>query len=153
MQLAYASTARDFQGSTVDRVLLGMSSTEQLTTQKSFYVALSRMRDTIHLVTDRVDKLASKIADETGERMNALEALAAQRDEAKSDTLTPAKDRDETGQNERDIQVGKPDKKQPEKEPKDHDQDDKSKDAQMSFADRFIASMTQDQKQRDERSR
>ncbi|NNV32375.1 conjugative relaxase [Roseobacter sp. HKCCD8767] len=153
MQLAYASTAHDFQGSTVDRVLLGMSSTEQLTTQKSFYVALSRMRDTIHLVTDRVDKLASKIADETGERMNSLEALAAQRDEAKSGTKTPAKDRDEARQHERDIQVGKPDKKQPEKVPKDHDQDDKSKDAQMSFADRFIASMTQDQKQRDERSR
>ena len=153
MQLAYASTAHDFQGSTVDRVLLGMSSTEQLTTQKSFYVALSRMRDTIHLVTDRVDKLASKIADETGERMNALEALAAQRDEANSGTKTPARDRDEARQHERDSQVGKPDKKQPEKEPKDHDQDDKSKDAQMSFADRFIASMTQDQKQRDERSR
>ncbi|WP_299752378.1 MobF family relaxase [uncultured Tateyamaria sp.] len=157
MQLAYASTAHDFQGSTVDRVLLGMSSTEQLTTEKSFYVALSRMREKIHLVTDHVDKLASKIADESGERMNALEALAAQRDEAKSDTKTPAKDRDESSQNERDIQVGSLDKTQPEKrsenDPKDHDKDDESKDAQMSFADRFIANMNKDQKQRDERSR
>ncbi len=157
MQLAYASTAHDFQGSTVDRVLLAMSSAEQLTTQKSFYVSLSRMRDTIHLVTDRVDKLAATIADQTGERMNALEALAAQRDEAKPDAKTPNTERDETSKNERDIQVGKRDKNQPEKpaekEPKDHDQDDKSKDAQMSFADRLIASMTQDQKQRDERSR
>ena len=157
MQLAYASTAHDFQGSTVDRVLLAMSSAEQLTTQKSFYVSLSRMRDTIHLVTDRVDKLAATIADQTGERMNALEALAAQRDEAKRDAKTPHRERDETGKNERDIQVGERDKKQPEKhtekEPKDQDQDDKSKDAQMSFADRLIASMNQDQKQRDERSR
>ena len=157
MQLAYASTAHDFQGSTVDRVLLAMSSAEQLTTQKSFYVSLSRMRDTIHLVTDRVDKLAETIASETGERMNALEALAAQRDQAKSDAKTRANERDETNRNERDIQVGKFDKKQPEKrsekDPKDHDQDDKSKDAQMSFADRLVASMSQDQNQRDERSR
>mgnify|MGYP001800163103 FL=1 len=157
MQLAYASTAHDFQGSTVDRGLLAMSSAEQLTTQKSFYVSLSRMRDTIHLVTDRVDKLAETIASETGERMNALEALAAQRDQAKSDAKTRANERDETNRNERDIQVGKFDKKQPEKrsekDPKDHDQDDKSKDAQMSFADRLVASMSQDQKQRDERSR
>jgi septal ring factor EnvC (AmiA/AmiB activator) len=157
MQLAYASTAHDFQGSTMDRVLLAMSSAEQLTTQKSFYVSLSRMRDTIHLVTDHFDKLAATIADQTGERMNALEALAAQRDQAKPDAKTLNKERDESGQNERDIQVGKRDKqkseKHSEKDPKDQDQDDKSKDAQMSFADRLIASMTQDQKQRDERSR
>lgn len=79
MQLAYATTAHDFQGSTVDRVLLGMSSTEQLSDQKSFYVALSRMRDSTHLVTDDTGKLTDKIADNTGERVNALEALAEEK--------------------------------------------------------------------------
>ncbi|KJZ17903.1 hypothetical protein TW80_16305, partial [Loktanella sp. S4079] len=93
MQLAYASTAHDFQGTTVDRVLLAMSSAEQLTTQKSFYVSLSRMRDTIHLVTDHVDKLAAKIADQTGERMNALEALAAQQDAKRIDEQAPPEQR------------------------------------------------------------
>lgn len=75
MQLAYAATAHDFQGSTVERVLLGMSSEEQLTDQKSFYVGLSRMKEVTYLITDDAGRLAEKIRSETGERINALEAL------------------------------------------------------------------------------
>lgn len=41
MQLAYSATSHDFQGSTVDNVILAMDSREQLATQKSFYVGLS----------------------------------------------------------------------------------------------------------------
>lgn len=80
MQLSYSATAHDFQGSTVERVYMGMSSSEQLATQKAFYVSLSRMRAETHLVTDDATKLTSKIERNTGERVNALEALAEQKD-------------------------------------------------------------------------
>ncbi|WP_299969356.1 MobF family relaxase [uncultured Roseobacter sp.] len=76
MQLAYASTSHDYQGSTVDRVILGMHSKERLATQKGFYVSLSRMREDTLLVTDSASKLADTIQKETGERINALEALS-----------------------------------------------------------------------------
>ena len=157
MQLAYASTAHDFQGSTVDRVLLGMVSSERLVTQKSFYVSLSRMRDTIHLVTDDAEKLSEKITAQTGERMNALEALALQREAQKSeDQKQPINDQ-QADQKERDIQPGKSDKnpsqKSKENDPKSRGEDEPSKDPQTSMIDRLIATMNQDQKQRDERSR
>ncbi|WP_236858330.1 C-terminal helicase domain-containing protein [Cereibacter sphaeroides] len=38
---AYAATAHDFQGATVDRIIVGMTPDEQLTSQKSFYVNIS----------------------------------------------------------------------------------------------------------------
>lgn len=80
MELAYAATAHDFQGSTVDHVLLGMHSQERLTSQKAFYVGLSRMRFETELVTDDREKLAARIASETGDRVNALEALKEERE-------------------------------------------------------------------------
>ncbi len=157
MQLAYAATAHDFQGGTVDRVILGMTSGERLATQKSFYVALSRMRDTIHLVTDDADKLAARITSETGERMNALEALASQREADKSSTKTSEKDRDQTPQNERQFAPDRDPKsdrqkepeKDPQKPPAEATRTDDSQGAQKSFADR----LGKDHKQRDERSR
>ncbi|WP_236858309.1 hypothetical protein [Cereibacter sphaeroides] len=48
---AYAATAHDFQGATVDRIIVGMTPDEQLTSQKSFYVNISRARDHVTLVT------------------------------------------------------------------------------------------------------
>jgi len=80
MQLSYSATAHDFQGSTVERVYLGMSSTEQLATQKAFYVGLSRMVSETHLVTDNAANLTQRIQENTGERINALEALAEQKE-------------------------------------------------------------------------
>lgn len=96
MQLAYAATAHDFQGSTVDNVMVAMLSKEHLSTQKSFYVSLSRMRDTVTLYTDDAGKLAQKIREDTGERIDALEALNAQ----KSLSDQAAKERDLSVQNE-----------------------------------------------------
>lgn len=71
---AYAVTAHDFQGATVDRIIVGMMDGERLSTQKSFYVGLSRARDEVVLVTTNAGKLADRIEKETGERPTALDA-------------------------------------------------------------------------------
>jgi len=42
--------------------------------QKSFYVAASRARDEITLITDDPKKLAERLQVQTGEKINALEA-------------------------------------------------------------------------------
>lgn len=76
MELAYSATAHDFQGSTVDRVIMGMYSKEILANQKTFYVDLSRMKSDAELVTDDVGKLLNRLEQHTGERLLALEALA-----------------------------------------------------------------------------
>jgi hypothetical protein len=161
MQLAYASTAHDFQGSTVDRVLLGMSSEEQLSTQKSFYVSLSRMRDQIHLVTDNIGKLAGRIASETGERVNALEALAEERervqpedrssreDPTKSDDLRAPKSASAAAVKERDPQSEKTD---PEAS-QEHNNDSANEERQRTLFDKLISEIEHSQKTRDERSR
>lgn len=78
---AYASTVHDFQGSTVNRIILGLSSAEQLATQKSFYVAISRMREEAVLITDDAAALAKRIEANTGDRPTALESwLKAERE-------------------------------------------------------------------------
>lgn len=82
MDHAYASTAHDFQGSTVDRIIIGMSSTEQMSNQKSFYVDISRVREEATLITNDVAGLTKRIEQNTGDRPTALDSwLAAQRDE------------------------------------------------------------------------
>lgn len=73
---AYSATAHDFQGATVDRIIAGMSATELLSTQKSFYVNISRARDAITLITTQAAKLAERIEQQTGERPAALDAYA-----------------------------------------------------------------------------
>ncbi|OZA13577.1 MAG: hypothetical protein B7Y02_05830, partial [Rhodobacterales bacterium 17-64-5] len=78
---SYASTVHDFQGSTVNRIIVGLSSVEQLATQKSFYVAISRMREEALLVTDDAAALAKRIEANTGDRPTALESwLKAERE-------------------------------------------------------------------------
>ncbi|WP_140848656.1 MobF family relaxase [Paracoccus sp. FO-3] len=71
---AYAVTAHDFQGATVNRIIVGMMDGERLSTQKSFYVGLSRARDEVVLVTTNAGKLADRIEKETGARPAALDA-------------------------------------------------------------------------------
>ena len=71
---AYALTTHDFQGATVDKIIIAMAANEQLATQKSFYVAASRARDDITLITDNPEKLAERLEAQTGEKINALEA-------------------------------------------------------------------------------
>ena len=73
---AWASTVHAFQGRTVDRVIAAMEARHRhLTTQKSFYVEISRARDRAELVTDDAKALREQLEAITGERVAALEAI------------------------------------------------------------------------------
>ncbi|MCY3846064.1 MAG: relaxase domain-containing protein [Acidobacteria bacterium] len=73
---AWASTVHAFQGRTVDRVIAAMEARHKhLTTQKSFYVEISRARDRAELVTDDAAELRAQLEAATGERIAALEAV------------------------------------------------------------------------------
>ena len=84
---AWASTVHAFQGRTVDNVIAAMEARHpHLTTQKSFYVEISRARDRAELVTDNAEVLCAQLQAVTGERIAALEGVgetaAAERDRA-----------------------------------------------------------------------
>ena len=73
---AWASTVHAFQGRTVDTVIAAMEANHpHLTTQKSFYVEVSRARDRAALVTDDKTALREQLEAVTGERIAALEAV------------------------------------------------------------------------------
>ena len=73
---AWASTVHAFQGRTVDNVIAAMEANHpHLTTQKSFYVEISRARDRAELVTDDRNSLRERLEAATGERISALEAV------------------------------------------------------------------------------
>ncbi len=73
---AWASTVHAFQGRTVDNVIAAMEARHpHLTTQKSFYVEISRARDRAELVTDDANELRAQLQAVTGERLAALEGV------------------------------------------------------------------------------
>ena len=73
---AWASTVHVFQGRTVDNVIAAMEANHpHLTTQKSFYVEISRARDRAELVTDDAARLREQLETATGERISALEGI------------------------------------------------------------------------------
>ena len=73
---AWASTAHAFQGRTVDNVIAAMEARHpHLTTQKSFYVEISRARERAELVTDDAAGLRAQLQAVTGERIAALEGI------------------------------------------------------------------------------
>ena len=73
---AWASTVHAFQGRTVDNVIAAMEARHpHLTTQKSFYVEVSRARDRAELVTDDAAELRARLEIVTGERIAALEGI------------------------------------------------------------------------------
>ncbi len=73
---AWASTVHAFQGRTVDNVIAAMEAGHpHLTTQKSFYVEISRARDRAELVTDDAKRLREQLETATGERISALEGI------------------------------------------------------------------------------
>ena len=75
---AWASTVHAFQGRTVDNVIAAMEARHpHLTTQKSFYVGISRARDRAELVTDDAAGLRAQLEAATGERISALEGIGA----------------------------------------------------------------------------
>ncbi|MCY4442818.1 MAG: relaxase domain-containing protein [Deltaproteobacteria bacterium] len=83
---AWASTVHAFQGRTVDNVIAAMEARHpHLTTQKSFYVEISRARDRAELVTDDAKELLAQLQAVTGERIAALEGIG--------ETVEAARDR------------------------------------------------------------
>ena len=67
---AWASTVHAFQGRTVDTVIAAMEANHpHLTTQKSFYVEISRARNRTELVTDDREALRERLEAATGERI------------------------------------------------------------------------------------
>ena len=73
---AWCSTVHAFQGRTVDNVIAAMEAKHpKLTTQKSFYVEISRARDRAELVTDDAAALKEQLEAVTGERISALEGI------------------------------------------------------------------------------
>ena len=75
---AWASTVHAFQGRTVDNVIAVMEANHpHLTTQKSFYVEISRARHRVELVTDDAGALRERLETATGERVSALEGIGA----------------------------------------------------------------------------
>ena len=80
---AWASTVHAFQGRTVDNVIAAMEARHKhLTTQKSFYVEISRARDRAELVTDDAAELRAQLQTVTGERIAALEGIGEMKREA-----------------------------------------------------------------------
>jgi len=81
-----------FQGRTVDNVIAAMEANHpKLTTQKSFYVEISRARYRAELVTDDAGALKAQLEAVTGERISALEGIgeAVQPEQEKDEKVLP----------------------------------------------------------------
>ena len=75
---AWSSTVHGAQGSTAEGVIAVLdSSYGALTDQSTFYVEISRARDRAVVLTDNAEQLVKVLADNTGERPTALEAIDA----------------------------------------------------------------------------
>ena len=108
---AWAATVHAFQGRTVDNVIAAMEAKHpNLTTQKGFYVEISRARDRAELVTDDADGLRARLQAVTGERIAALEGIGEMQREAQDRTAEAhggAENRPERGAgHERERAVG-----------------------------------------------
>ena len=91
---AWASTVHAFQGRTVDNVIAAMEARHpHLTTQKSFYVEISRARDRAELVTDDAAELRAQLQAVTGERIVALEGIGEMKREVQDRAAEAARDR------------------------------------------------------------
>ena len=74
---AFNTTVHAFQGRTVDQAIAVLAAGHtELTTQKTFYVEVSRARDRLVLVTDNTEQLAETLSWNTGERVSALAGIA-----------------------------------------------------------------------------
>ena len=75
---AWASTVHAFQGRTVDNVIAVTEAKHpKLSTQKGFYVEISRARHNAELVTDDAKTLRETLEAATSERVSALEEIGA----------------------------------------------------------------------------
>ena len=92
MDHAYALTTHDFQGATVDKIIVAMGAYERLADQKNFYVAVSRARDDVTLITDNPHELAERLASQTGEKISALEAYVETESELRNERILKAEE-------------------------------------------------------------
>ena len=105
---AWASTVHAFQGRTVDNVIAAMEARHpHLTTQKSFYVEISRARDRAELVTDDAAELRAQLQAVTGERIAALEGIGEMKREAPDRAAEAAQDRPLRPERGVDADIGK----------------------------------------------
>ena len=108
---AWASTVHAFQGRTVDTVIAAMEANHKhLTTQKSFYVEISRARDRAELVTDDKAALKEQLEAATGVRIAALEAVEPDKAKGREVGLEPGRggssEREMAGSRQRDQGPG-----------------------------------------------
>ncbi len=79
---AWSSTVHGAQGSTADGVIAVLDSGHGLLTdQATFYVEISRARDSVMVLTDNGEQLIETLEANTGERATALEAIGVTADE------------------------------------------------------------------------
>ena len=105
---AWASTVHAFQGRTVDNVIAAMEARHpHLTTQKSFYVEISRARDRAELVTDDAAELRAQLQAVTGERIAALEAIGEMKRAAPDRSDEAGRERGLRADREGEIEPGK----------------------------------------------
>ena len=75
---AWSSTVHGAQGSTAEGVIAVLDSSHgALADQSTFYVEISRARDRAVVLTDNAEQLVKVLADNTGERPTAIEAVDA----------------------------------------------------------------------------
>ncbi len=82
---AWSSTVHGAQGSTADGVIAVLDSGHGLLTdQATFYVEISRARDSVMVLTDNGEQLIETLEANTGERATALEAIGVTTDELRA---------------------------------------------------------------------
>ena len=75
---SYSSTTYSSQGRAKDSIIGVARSNEKildLTTQRSFYVMLSRAKEEAYLITDNHEKLVKSLSEKTGDKTSAMEML------------------------------------------------------------------------------
>ena len=97
---AWSSTVHGAQGSTADGVIAVLDSGHGLLTdQATFYVEISRARDSVMVLTDNGEQLIETLEANTGERATALEAVGVTPDELRAslpEKTMPRRPREET---------------------------------------------------------
>ena len=97
---AWSSTVHGAQGSTADGVIAVLDSGHGLLTdQATFYVEISRARDSVMVLTDNGDQLIETLEANTGERATALEAIGVTAGELRAslpEKTMPWRPREET---------------------------------------------------------
>lgn len=146
---AHALTGHDYQGATVDRIIIAMNANENLADQKSFYVAASRARDEVILKTDDVTQLATRLEKQTGQTVPALEAWVAQQIETARDAREAhAEARNARADKERSEAHKEPQntpKQAPEKETQ--DRDNEAPERTLSKAERMLLMATPEERE------